>query len=310
MSTTTVHHGLRRRTLAWLSIAALLAVSIVATTTSTAHADDHWDFSGADVWPQPESEDDPFEDVVPTFYYWYDELEGEDCELDVAVYPYPVRDLEDPQPIDTTIEAEELEDGFGALTFPDLGAGWYDIQVATCTEFEDDEPIGETALFAPEGFGFAILQVTKDVEGDVPDDATFLVEAACEYDDVDFEWSLEDTYEREFGPEGGSAEIVLYPWLQYFDINCELSETDDGGAESSTIENAEIVILGEDLYDPESDEFNAGLFEHTTTVTNTFPEAEEPEEEDEEDEGDVEDDVDEVEAPPAEAVEAEPDYTG
>lgn len=172
--------------------------------------------------------------------------------------------------------------------------------------------------------GFARLFVEVEVEGDVPDGTTFEVEVTCEVQaEPEVQPRLENggenrdpvmfTETRTFDVDGGTEQVVLYDVFRFFlasadfdpyvgDIpaECEVTQTDDGGAESTTSEppaNSPVDVTVD----------AAGNY--TVTFTNTFPTAVD---EEEEEPTDVEADDDEVEdeAEPAEPVEAEPDFTG
>lgn len=132
------------------------------------------------------------------------------------------------------IDAEPGDAATGTLTITGLPAGFY-VLVIECI----DGPTLEGS------FVFARLTVEKVVEGDAPDGAAFAIEADCDGGDAFSE-------ELEFGAEGGSAEVFVY-----VSSVCEVTETDDGGADSSEVEGG-------------TADFEADPIDLTATVTNTF----------------------------------------
>jgi hypothetical protein len=132
------------------------------------------------------------------------------------------------------------------------------------------------------------IEVTKVVEGDVPEGTEFVVTIEC---DTGQPASTEFT----FGAEGGSDSVELGD-----DNQCVVSETEDGGAESVTYA---ATCTGPCVADPPTADGvvihlqqNGGVA--TVTVTNAFPEAAAPPEPPTE------------EPAPAPVVEAEADFTG
>ena len=204
-----------------------------------------------------------------------------------------------------------------------LEGGWYYLEIECETDDlnarNDDgiAPQDDGVISLVGEFGFARLLVTVEVEGDVPDDTTFEVTVECETFGTDVQPLLDNGFDdgeassfsatREFEADGGGSAVMLYEGnagLAFFssDFNpaagdipadCTVTQTDDGGAESTTSDptaNSPVEISVDEPGD------------YTVTFTNTFPtEVEEEEEEP------VEID-DEAEA--AEPVEAEPDFTG
>jgi hypothetical protein len=282
------------RMLSGLAAAALLAAWIVLPTTG-AHAGIGADYD-VDVNVVLTESDEALEF---TYEYTVSVTDGEvECETDIAIYVPPDTEGEPPEALDTTIIVNETDDTSGTFILPDLEGGGYDllVVVATCTVFDDGVEIGESQHGDFVEAAFARLLIDKEVEGDVPAGTTFTVEVACEegegvavadvgpQDEHDGQTAV---YERQFGADGGSDVVYFYG-----PADCIITETEDGGAESTSIEPDEVEIS-----DPE---------DFSTVVTNTFPEAEEEEEpvEEEEEEEEIE------EAEPAEPVEEEPDYTG
>jgi hypothetical protein len=98
-------------------------------------------------------------------------------------------------------------------------------------------------------FAFARLTIDKVVKGTPPAGTTFTVEAVC---DPGVEEAEPLTEERTFASAGGSATVILYDGAV-----CTVTETDDGGATSSTITDGTTNFLAEPL-------------DLTTTVTNVF----------------------------------------
>jgi hypothetical protein len=249
--------------------------------------------------------DAAFDDEHLAFDYSWEVTDafGQDyeCETDIAVSTLSFDNGAAPEELDTTVEVHEDDDTSGTIVLPDLEGGEYELlfDVVTCvimingggTPFTE----GDEASIA-----FARLLIDKDVEGDVPDGTTFTVEVTCatgsEAAAANASPQNEDTvYEREFDADGGTEAVYFYD-----PAHCTIAETEDGGAMSTSIDPDEVEII-------EPADFS-------TTVTNTFPEAEEVDDTEEDDEDEAEDDgEDESEEPEAEAaepVEAEPDFTG
>ena len=231
--------------------------------------------------------------------------------------------------VDVTLEDADPWEGRFSLT--DVPGGWYYFE-AVCQgngdrngDFNDLLQNGEEngdiepGLYGGE-LGFARLLVEVKVEGDVPEGTTFEVEVECWGPDPSVEPVLlvgngtdndgdpTFTASRTFEATGDTEQVVLYqagneperlqpsdfePTVGDIPAECTVTQTDDGGAESTTSDpaaNSPVTIDIEELDD------------YTVTFTNTFPtEVEEEEEEPVE--------VDD-EAEPAEPVEEEPDFTG
>jgi hypothetical protein len=146
----------------------------------------------------------------------------------------------------------EVSDGEGEPVDEDLYEIEADPDPVTGTLTATGLPAGEYSLFVRcdqtrylGEFAFGRLTVTKVVEGDAPDDATFVIEVECEGADA-------FTEELELGAEGGVAEVYSYVGP----TTCEVTETDDGGAESTEIEGG-------------TAEFDEPI-DLAATVTNTF----------------------------------------
>ncbi len=74
------------------------------------------------------------------------------------------------------------------------------------------------------GVDTATLTVTKTVVGTPPPGATFVVNVYCEFEEGDPE-----TMDIEFGPSGGSEDVLFSD-----EALCTVTEVDNGGADSST----------------------------------------------------------------------------
>lgn len=166
----------------------------------------------------------------------------------------------------------------GSFAADHLDPGAYDLEVV-CEHVVNGDGAGDLTL--NDVFVFSRVTVDKQVEGEVPEDTSFLVRAACE---VVMEEGASWTVDVDFDGEGGTQNLLVEFNDDGPSVLCIVSEPEDGGADSTEFDNAELEMEG-----PSSE---------TTTVTNTFPE-EEPEPEEEEEE-----------AEPAEPVEEEPDFTG
>jgi hypothetical protein len=157
-----------------------------------------------------------------------------------------------------TIEGDEGElDAEDVLTFDTPLSG---------TFHPGDAPAGfyELTIFCPNGefpetwvatFAFARLTVNKVVEGTAPAGTTFEIEVDCVAGldgiaaGIDFGSFVEDL---EYGAFGGVQDVILYSGAV-----CTTTETDDGGADSSSVEGAEA-------------DFEESPIDLTATVTNVF----------------------------------------
>lgn len=220
---------------------------------------------------------DPANHEAPQFDFDFRTGEGSTDRCEGQELSYSIETFPDGGEVDEQaagLEVTENGDGTGSFVVPDLAGGEYYFY-RQCGPAE--EPIRQSG-----GFQFSRVLLTKAVEGDVPDDATFTAAVDCATlgDPI-----LEET--RDFGSEGGSAQVVFYE----SEAQCEITEPAQGGAESVDIAPETLTYT----------EYADGA----STITNTFPAAPEPTEEPTEEVEDTED-----EAEPAEPVEAEPDYTG
>lgn len=261
-----------RRILSGLAAAALLAAWVVLPTTG-AQAGLGPDFD-VSVSVDPDLSDEALE-----FQYSYDvtgsDADQVECETDIAIFT----EGDPPEELNTTVVVDEVDDTSGAFSLPDLEGGEYElwVRVAVCAIFDEGVQVAETSHGDAVDAIFARLLIDKELEGDVPDDASFTVEVACSQDEGGEGAPVPEAVDRVFDADGGT-EVVYF----YDEAACTITETEDGGAESTSIEPDEVEIdEAEDL---------------SSTVTNTFPVAE------------VEDE--EEEAEPAEPVEDEPDFTG
>jgi hypothetical protein len=141
-----------------------------------------------------------------------------------------------------------LADGGGFVSFgPGVPSGYYDL-VLTC-DIGDDVISGSTTVAFARGY------VVKEVEGDVPADAEFVIDLTCAGEDDEGEptaaapFSLTFTYPSAGGQEG---------FVVYSEQDCTVTETEDGGAVETTVE-------GTFAFPAPADE--------TVTVTNTFADA-------------------------------------
>ena len=259
--------------------------------------------------------------MVPLLLLGTSALAGISIEGDLEVEPVggndaPVFDFEWTGPPPEQLDCMDFE---FAVEGPDGDVeGVIDVDGLTGTVDLTGEPAGDYELVLRCDFGqgetfvidradltFARLTIDKNVEGDVPDGTTFVVEAACEPDengDIG-PAAMHEPFvaEREFEADGGSQAVIFYG-----PATCDIEETEDGGAESVTVSDGSVEIAEPTDYD--------------VSVTNVFPasvdepeeeEVDEPEEEDDEDEEEVDEPDEEIEeAEAAEPVEAEPTYTG
>ncbi|MGK2949082.1 MAG: DUF5979 domain-containing protein [Acidimicrobiales bacterium] len=123
-------------------------------------------------------------------------------------------------------------------------AGFYELEII-CEDGEFTE-----TFFA--SFAFARLTIDKVVEGTAPAGTTFTVEALCDDSEGEGDEGGAFTEERTFEASGGSAAVVLYSGAV-----CTVTETDDGGATSSTITDG-------------TSDFLPAPVDLTSTVTNVF----------------------------------------
>jgi hypothetical protein len=124
----------------------------------------------------------------------------------------------------------------------DAPAGFYDLSILC----ED----GEFTQTYSASFAYGRLTVTKVVEGDAPPSASFTIQVDC--DGGDPEDSETFVEERQFGAEGGEAAVIIYEGTV-----CTTTETDDGGADSATVEGG-------------TADFREAPVDLDATVTNVF----------------------------------------
>ena len=129
----------------------------------------------------------------------------------------------------------------GTFAPGDAPAGFYDLSIE-CQNGEFPQTFNGS-------FAFARLTVEKVVDGTAPAGTTFAIEADCFSESGD---PYDFTEDLEFPAEGGSQAVILYGGAV-----CTTSETDDGGADSSTVDT------------PETD-FGPAPVDLTSTVTNVF----------------------------------------
>lgn len=128
----------------------------------------------------------------------------------------------------------------GTFTPGDAPAGYYELSIE-CQNGEFPETFTG-------GFAFARLTVEKVLEGEAPADATFVILSDCQGEDSDDSFAQE----LEFPAAGGVQDVIVYG-----PTTCTTSETDDGGADSSAVENPETDFVPEPV-------------DLATTVTNVF----------------------------------------
>lgn len=177
----------------------------------------------------PEGDEPPCDAPVATIYFGDGEGEGGSG---------------DPSGLDPDDVIEFDSPLSGTFRPGDAPAGFYELEI-----FCEDGEFTET-YFA--FFAFARLTIDKVVEGTPPAGATFTVEAVCDSDDFESEEEGTFTEERTFASTGGSAAVVLYAGSE-----CTVTETNDGGATSSSITDA-------------TTDFGPAPMDLTTTVTNVF----------------------------------------
>lgn len=152
----------------------------------------------------------------------------------------------DPNPGDisdsVTINDDRLSGSLDVTALP----GGYNWIAFTCeTDNPDVNNVYETE------FAFGRVIVEKVVEGDAPDDSVFVVNIDDNLGDSGVQYDLQ------FSAAGGT-QTFFAPWSGTFTV----TETDDGGAESSQVEGQSVVL-----------DLSEGSVEGTATVTNVFPSA-------------------------------------
>lgn len=125
-----------------------------------------------------------------------------------------------------------------------------------------------TPLFAggASAGGFPVIEVTKTVEGPVPDTAEFVIEVDCDPPAQPLEVSVSGeildppfTQDLVFGPEGGTQSLTLGS-----PASCTVTETDNGGAASNTGPQ-DVEVESTTTYPVEV----VNTFEEPTTTTTT-----------------------------------------
>lgn len=189
--------------------------------------------------------------------------------------------------VSTVALADSGTDDAGTVLVPDSIA-FGDIMVRVTCEAAGG-PYEQTF---PASREYAALDVTKVVEGDPAAGTTYTVRVDCSGSDAEAA-AGDDTapYDLVFATAGGTDRV----W--FFDAHsCDVSETDDGGAESSSVESTD-CLGGEGspaAAGPASTvEIDAPVI-CTAEFTNVFPEAVD----------------DNVVAPPAQPAPVAPSFTG
>jgi hypothetical protein len=212
---------------------------------------------GIDVEVTPTTERD-----LATFDFTFEET-GAPCigEVDAVVLE------EGAAEVDATVDVGE---GTGTIVVGvDVPGGFYELVLSCTTDSGPAQGVG--------GFAFARGFVVKEVEGPVPAGTEFAIDVDCEGEDegdmlegvdVAAVFGLTFVY-----PEAGGEDFFVV----YDAQACEVTETEDGGAESTTVE-------GTFTFPEAADE--------SVVVTNTFVAA------------------GVVEPPAAQPVAAAPDFTG
>lgn len=135
----------------------------------------------------------------------------------------------------------------GTFVVPSLEGGEYYFAI-------ECGPEEESSRF-PGAFSFRRLTVDKAVSGEVPQGTTFTVAVDCPAPQgSDFEFEPVQV-ELDYPEVGGSQDVVIYDASS--DMTCTITETEDGGAETVTV-------------DPEEVAFGEGTYNESSTVTNTF----------------------------------------
>ncbi len=163
-------------------------------------------------------------------------------------------------------EATLSGDNSGTVIVPDdLVSTIFSIEVTctilgtsvTRTAFEDEQ--GDEVFDAD----YAGLDVTKVVEGDAPEGTEFVIRVACEGSDADDV----GPYDLAFDTDGGTNRVWFSDTHE-----CELTETDDGGAESTTIVSEDCALGPQEVAGNGAE--SVVIVEPVrcdATVTNVFP---------------------------------------
>ncbi len=181
---------------------------------------------------------------------------------------------------DTVVTIPDVPDA--VVDLADANSGTVTLPVGTPGNFYDLEiecSNGRTTITGTGGFAFASVNVDKVVTGDAPADAQFAVSVACESTTGGARQSFDGSTEGvptallvdlTFGASGGSEYLVSYE-----PGNCTVSETDDGGAVTSSIAG-EDCVFGPDsapaaeAVGPSGDFAIVDPTDCTQTVTNDF----------------------------------------
>lgn len=141
---------------------------------------------------------------------------------------------------DTVVTVPGVPDAIVDLA--DANSGTVTLPVGTPGNFYDLEiecSNGRTTITGTGGFAFASVNVDKVVTGDAPADAQFAISVACENNAGSARQSFDGSSEGlaaalqadlTYGASGGSEYLVSYN-----PATCTVSETDDGGAVTSSI---------------------------------------------------------------------------
>ena len=101
-----------------------------------------------------------------------------------------------------------------------------------------------------------IVTVTKDVEGAVPDEATFVVEVECGAQD----------YDLTFDEDGGTKSVTVGD-SSGGPQTCTIEEGNDGGASDTEISGSPCEFTGKETVDTVCDVTVENSFDEVTTTT-------------------------------------------
>lgn len=181
---------------------------------------------------------------------------------------------------DTVVTVPGVPDAIVDLA--DANSGTVTLPVGTPGNFYDLEiecSDGRTTISSVGGFAFASVNVDKVVTGEVPADAQFAISVACENrvggarqsftgssEGLDAALQADLTY----GASGGSEYLVSYEAA-----SCTVSETDDGGAVTSSITVEDCgsdvsTLQAPEAAGPSGDFIIPEPTDCTQTVTNEF----------------------------------------
>ncbi|HLR56172.1 MAG TPA: hypothetical protein VK096_05360, partial [Actinomycetales bacterium] len=216
---------MRKKLLGAAGVLALASSTLVLTALPASAADYEFEIevyeSDSPVvgWSKPNGNPDICEDVEIEF-----------LERDAATGDFNPTDVAAPE-----IVINEFRNG-GTMDLSGVPAGWYQVRL-DCGSFDFEIEVD-----------FARYIVTKQVEGDGPEDAAFGMDVMILDGDEAYK-----TYPIEL-KDGESAEFY-----DFAETHWSVTETDDGGAKEVRIANAEFIS-------------EVGV-EHTATVTNVFDSA-------------------------------------